>query len=256
MVGLYGIARPSLWRDEAYTIEAASRSPGQILALLRHIDAVRRLLHVHARRHHVVRPVRDCGPVAVSGSDRGRGRLLTALGIRLAATGDAPWPRASGLLAGLLYAVAPWVTRYAQEGRSYATVTALAVIATYLLVRALQEGQAPLVGGLRRGHRTGRSVQPACANHRARARRDGPDRGSEAGTRRAHSREDPALATSAPTPTSQSNCAGADPAGPAIPARPEPRRSRRRFARASAPQTRRVRRRMVGGGGERGSRGC
>ncbi len=34
---------------------------------------------------------------------------------------------------------APSVTRYAQEARSYATVSALVVIATYLLVRALED---------------------------------------------------------------------------------------------------------------------
>jgi mannosyltransferase len=42
----------------------------------------------------------------------------------------------AGLLAGITFAVLPPVQRYAQEGRSYAVVCALIVVATYLLVRA------------------------------------------------------------------------------------------------------------------------
>ena len=65
--------------------------------------------------------------------------FLAATGMRLAASSGMRSPRASGLLAGLFYAGAPWVSRYAQEARSYATVSALVVIASYLLVRALED---------------------------------------------------------------------------------------------------------------------
>ena len=68
--------------------------------------------------------------------------VLAALGMRLAASSGVASPRVSGLLAGLLYAVSPMVSRYAQEARSYATVTAFAVIATYLLVSALADRRA------------------------------------------------------------------------------------------------------------------
>ena len=51
-------------------------------------------------------------------------------------------PRA-GLLAGLLFAVLPETTRYGQEARSYALVTALAATASYLLVRVLDAGAGP-----------------------------------------------------------------------------------------------------------------
>ncbi|MFE0191406.1 hypothetical protein [Streptomyces sp. NPDC058989] len=44
--------------------------------------------------------------------------------------------RRAGLLAGLTFALIPVVQRYAQEGRSYATVCALVVWATQLLVRS------------------------------------------------------------------------------------------------------------------------
>jgi mannosyltransferase len=46
---------------------------------------------------------------------------------------------AAGLLAGLMYGCAVPVTRYAQEARSYAMVTAVAVLGTYLLVRGMRD---------------------------------------------------------------------------------------------------------------------
>ncbi|MFE7121691.1 glycosyltransferase family 39 protein, partial [Streptomyces sp. NPDC057654] len=55
--------------------------------------------------------------------------LVAAIGCRLAR------PRV-GLWAGLLYAVTPLTSHYAQEGRSYALVAAGAALATWLLVRA------------------------------------------------------------------------------------------------------------------------
>ena len=56
--------------------------------------------------------------------------FLAALGRRLVST-------RAGLAAGLVFAVLPSVTWYAQNARSYALVTALATIASYLLVRAM-----------------------------------------------------------------------------------------------------------------------
>ena len=141
-VCLSGISRPSLWRDEAYTIEIASRSPGQILALLRHTDVVHGAYYMCM--HTVItlfgRSVTAVRLPSVVATAVGAG-FLAVLGMWLAATNGAPWPRVRGLLAGLLYAGAPAVTRYAQEARSYATVTAFVVIATYLFVRALEDGR-------------------------------------------------------------------------------------------------------------------
>ncbi len=65
--------------------------------------------------------------------------FVAALSMRPGATSGAPYPRATGLFAGLLYAMAPLAARYAQEARSYATVTALVVIASHLLIRAFEE---------------------------------------------------------------------------------------------------------------------
>lgn len=58
---------------------------------------------------------------------------ITAIGQRLA-------PRRAGLAAGLAFALFPVTSKYAQDARSYALVMALAVLASYLLVRAAQSG--------------------------------------------------------------------------------------------------------------------
>src|SRR5256885_4797223 len=56
--------------------------------------------------------------------------FIGGLGRRLVAT-------RAGLAAGLVFAALPSVTWYAQNARSYALVTALATIASYLLVRSM-----------------------------------------------------------------------------------------------------------------------
>lgn len=58
-----------------------------------------------------------------------------AIGTRLAG------PRA-GTLTGLVFAVLPLIQQYAQEGRSYALVTAGVTWATYLLLRATTDPRA------------------------------------------------------------------------------------------------------------------
>lgn len=143
-VNLYHLGVPSLWRDEAYTIEAARRSPGQIFALLQHSDAVHGayylcmhvVISLFGRSATAVRLPSVLATAVAAG-------FLAVLGRRLAARAGVPLPGAAGVLAGLLYAIAPSVTYYAQEARSYPIVTALAVIATYLLDRALAAGGSP-----------------------------------------------------------------------------------------------------------------
>ena len=139
-VGLYGAARPSLWRDEAYTVEVASRTPGQILSLLKNADAVHGAYYLCM--HYVValfgRSETAIRLPSVAAMAVAAG-FLAAAGVRLAASSGVPWPRSAGVLAGMLYAAAPMASRYAQEARSYATVTAFVVIASYLLVRAIED---------------------------------------------------------------------------------------------------------------------
>jgi len=66
---------------------------------------------------------------------------LTALiARRLATIADSPYPAITGLVAGVLFALLSAVIRYAQEARSYAIVTMLAAITTYLLLKVIEDG--------------------------------------------------------------------------------------------------------------------
>jgi mannosyltransferase len=140
-VGGYRLGGPSLWRDEAYTLDVARRSFGQIFSLLLHVDAVHGPYYLGM---HVV--------VSALGTSEAALRLpsliatslaagaLAALGGRLARLSGLPAPRLTGLLAGLLYVAAPQTTYYAQDARPYGLVTLFAVAATYLLLVAMQHG--------------------------------------------------------------------------------------------------------------------
>jgi mannosyltransferase len=143
VVGGYRLGGPSLWRDEAYTLEVARRSFGQIFSLLLHVDAVHGPYYLGM---HIV--------VSVLGTSEAALRLpsliatslaagvLAALGRRLAQASELPAPSVTGLVAGLLYVAAPQTTYYAQDARPYGLVTLFAVVATYLLLVAMQRGGA------------------------------------------------------------------------------------------------------------------
>lgn len=133
-----GLGGPSLWRDEAYTKDAISRPLGQLFALLNHNDAVHGAYYILMHAVSIVIGTSDvalrfpslCAMTVAAG--------CTALVARRAAMmGDAPWPDATGIGAGLVFAVLPYTTYYAQMARSYAFVTMFATIASYLLLRAL-----------------------------------------------------------------------------------------------------------------------
>jgi mannosyltransferase len=141
-VGGYKIGYPSLWRDEASTKTVVGRSVGQIFALLHHTDAVHGAYYV--LMHFVV------GVLGTSATALRLPSLLgmtvacaftAAIGRRLVVLAGAPLARFTGLCAGLVFATAPYMTRYAQEARSYAIVTMFATIATYLLLRAASDGR-------------------------------------------------------------------------------------------------------------------
>ncbi|WSQ08696.1 glycosyltransferase family 39 protein [Streptomyces sp. NBC_01231] len=131
--GLWGIGRQdSMWRDESVTYQVAHRSLGDLWGLLHHIDAVHGLYYLLM---HAVFGLWDGGPVAL--------RLPSVLATALAAAGVGAigtrlaGPR-TGTLAGLVFALLPVTQMYAQEGRSYALVTAGVTWATYFLVRATE----------------------------------------------------------------------------------------------------------------------
>ncbi|WP_052867133.1 glycosyltransferase family 39 protein [Streptomyces niger] len=143
VLGLWGLDRSTLWRDEAVTAQVAGRTLPQLWDLLGTSDAVHglyyALMHGYGALVHGLfgLPLRD-GPVlrlpSVLGAAAAAG-LVALLGSRLAA------PRV-GLWAGLLLAALPSVSHYAQEGRSYALVAAGAALATLLLTTAVRSGRA------------------------------------------------------------------------------------------------------------------
>ncbi|MGI5469040.1 glycosyltransferase family 39 protein [Streptomyces sp. CA-132043] len=142
-LGLWGLDRGTLWRDEAVTAQVAGRTLPQLWDLLGTADAVHglyyALMHGYGALVHglfglplsngtVLRLPSVLGATAAAG-------LVALLGSRLAA------PRV-GLWAGLLLAALPSVSHYAQEGRSYALVTAGAALSTLLLTTAVRGGRA------------------------------------------------------------------------------------------------------------------
>ena len=134
-LSLWGITTPSFWRDEAATLAAVRRPFGGLIAMLGNVDAV------HAAYYIMVWPL-----VHVIGAGEFVVRLPSAVATAVAAAAVAAIGRRlisswAGLMAGLMFAVLPAVTRYAQEARSYAMVIAVAAIASYVLVRAV--GAAP-----------------------------------------------------------------------------------------------------------------
>jgi mannosyltransferase len=143
VVGGYRLGGPSLWRDEAYTLDAAQRSFSQILSLLLHFDAVHGPYYLGM---HVVVSALGKSEVALRlpsllATSLAAG-VTAALGRRLARLTGLPAPRATGLLAGLLLVAAPLTTYYAQNARPYGLVTLFAVTATYLLAVAAERGGA------------------------------------------------------------------------------------------------------------------
>ncbi|MFB7594441.1 glycosyltransferase family 39 protein [Streptomyces sp. NPDC056160] len=131
-LGLWGIGRHgSMWRDESVTYQVAHRSTRELWHLLGHIDAVHGLYYVFM---HAVFALWDGGLTAL--------RLPSVLATAVAAAGVGMIGarlagRRTGVLAGLVFVLLPVTQQYAQEGRSYALVTAAVTWATYLFLRAL-----------------------------------------------------------------------------------------------------------------------
>ena len=142
-LALWGITGPSYWRDEGATLAAVQRPFPQLVRMLGHVDAV------HGGYYMIIWPL-----VRVAGTGEIVTRLPSAVAMAAAAGLVAALGRrlvspAAGLAAGLIFAILPQVSLYAQDARSYAMVTALGTAGSYLLVRAIG---AP---GRRRGWLTG-----------------------------------------------------------------------------------------------------
>lgn len=128
-LGLWGLDRGTMWRDESATYQMARRTLPQIRDALGTVDAVHGLYYLLMHPLLALHPSEVTMRLPSALAAVAATALVAALGCRLAR------PRV-GLWAGLLYATTPVVTHYAQEGRSYALVAAAAAWATYLLVSA------------------------------------------------------------------------------------------------------------------------
>lgn len=142
-INLAGLSGPSLWRDEAYTKDAISRSITHIFDLLGHNDAVHGAYYViihffseaFGTSEFALRFPSVCAMAVATGFTAAVARRATTL-----AGLSGRWPDVTGLVAGLVFATSPYATYYAQMARPYAFVTMWATIASYLLLRAYADG--------------------------------------------------------------------------------------------------------------------
>jgi mannosyltransferase len=130
---LWGITAPAYWGDEADTVSAVSRSVPQLLRMLRHTDVV------HGVYYLLLWPV-----VQVLGPGELATRLPSAVAMAAAALGIAAIARRlasdrAALYAGLVFAFFPIISAQAHDARPEGSVTAAAVLASYMVVRALDD---------------------------------------------------------------------------------------------------------------------
>lgn len=133
-VGFYGIGAPSLWTDELASWGMTTVSWDEMFAILKWVDAIIAPYYVllHGWTDLVGGSdtmVRLPSLIAMSAA----AGLVGMLGARLAS-------RRAGLTAGLIFALLPASSRFAQEARVYALTTFAAVLATCMLVTALRRG--------------------------------------------------------------------------------------------------------------------
>ena len=137
VVTLYRIGVPSFTRDEGATLLAVHRSFPQLIRMLGNVDVV------HTEYYALIWMV---SRLAGSGELAARAPSAVAMAVSagvVSLLGQRLVSGRAGLAAGLLFAAFPSVSFYAEDAREYALVTALATIASYFLVRALQAATPP-----------------------------------------------------------------------------------------------------------------
>ncbi len=136
ILGFCQIGRPELWRDELTSWSFASRPVSSLIAAARHTGATQ--LAYYLMLHFWM---------AAFGDSADAMRALSVLAMAAAAACVALVGRRLagarvGLLAGLVFALVPSVSRFAQEVRFYAPAVLVATLATLLLMRALDRPSA------------------------------------------------------------------------------------------------------------------
>jgi mannosyltransferase len=132
MVGGYRLTTPELWRDELSSWSFASRPVPELVQSIRHSNASQLayylLLHYWiAVFGDSVLVMRLLSLLAMTGA----AACVTLVGRRL----GGQW---AGLLGGLVFALVPSISRFAQETRFYALEVLVAMLATLLLLRAME----------------------------------------------------------------------------------------------------------------------
>ncbi|MEV4773381.1 glycosyltransferase family 39 protein [Micromonospora humida] len=132
VLGGIGLNRPGLWEDELATWGMVTVGFDDFVAVLRNVDASIGPYYLLMR-----------GWVTLAGSSDVALRLpsllaMTAAAGLVAAIGLRIGGLRVGLVAGLLFAVLPTTSRYAQEARPYALAVCAAALATLLLLRLLE----------------------------------------------------------------------------------------------------------------------
>jgi len=135
-LGFYQVGRPELWRDELSSWSFGTRPLSSLIGTARHTGATQLayylLLHSWITAFgDSVDAMRALSVLAMAAA----AACVTAVGRRLAGT-------RAGLLAGLVFALVPSVSRFAQEVRFYSLEVLVAMLATLLLLRALDRPSA------------------------------------------------------------------------------------------------------------------
>ncbi len=131
-LGLLAIGVPQLWRDELASWSAASRTVPQLWAMLHNIDAVLGFYYFGLHLWMAVfgdsaTAMRVPSVIAMAGA----AAVVALIGRRLAGG-------VAGLASGLIFALIPSVSRYAQEARPYAFAMFFAALATLMFLRAME----------------------------------------------------------------------------------------------------------------------
>ena len=136
VLGFYQVGRPELWRDELSSWSFGTRPLSSLIATARHTGATQLayylVLHVWISAFgDSVDAMRALSVLAMAGA----AACVTAVGRRLAGT-------RAGLYSGLVFALVPSVSRFAQEVRFYSLEVLAAMAVTLLLLRALDRPSA------------------------------------------------------------------------------------------------------------------
>jgi mannosyltransferase len=136
VLGFYQVGRPELWRDELASWSFATRPVPSLIATARHTGATQ--LAYYLLLHFWI---------AAFGTSADAMRALSILAMAAAAAcvtlvGRRLAGRRAGLISGLVFALVPSVSRFAQEVRFYSLEVLVATLATLLLLRALDRPSA------------------------------------------------------------------------------------------------------------------